>query len=292
MPRPKLSQQEKRKNRSDYMRRKRKDPDFAENEISQKRKRRLSNTEARQRSRERDKIAKSKARNCISWISLVETFFKNVQKGPTNSCFSCDRLFFERSIKCTTKIELLKHCSEKFLQQAVLSRYYARTTWIFCITCYNSITKQKFTKFNINYNKLEFPLLDNKIKDLTALERRLISPRIPFMKIFALGCDRQFGIRGGIVNVPVDVQKMFKTIPINPENARVIHLKLKRKTSYKSHYLYERIRPNKVYEAAELLIKSPLYTKHQIQLSDSWEELREENDIIFNADENEGKISF
>lgn len=132
---------------------------------------------------------------------------------------------------------------------------------------------------------MKFPPIHPIVAALQPLERRLVSPRIPFMKIFALGCDRQFGIRGGIVNVPVNVRQMFETIPINPNQANVIHLKLKRKNTYESHYLYERIRPKLIYEAAKILWDTPLYKTHDppITLQENWE-LRNQFAATFDAE--------
>jgi hypothetical protein len=132
---------------------------------------------------------------------------------------------------------------------------------------------------------LAFPKLPDIIKDLSPLEERLVATRIPFMKIFALGVDQQFGIRSGVINIPVDVPKMFKTIPIKPEQSGVIHLKLKRQMRMQNHYLYERIRPAVVYEAGKVLVQTPLYIKEGINLDDSWQNDANE---IFNSDPAEG----
>lgn len=102
------------------------------------------------------------------------------------------------------------------------------------------------------------------------------------MKIFGLGCDRQFGLRAGVINVPVDIPKMFKAIPIRPEQAKVVHLKLKRKLAYNSHYIYERIWPQNVYQAGEILVATELCMNEGVTLDETWPEL---NITEFNADD-------
>lgn len=105
---------------------------------------------------------------------------------------------------------------------------------------------------------------------MTPLEEVLVSPRIMFMKIYALGCDRQFGIKGGVVNVPLDVPKMFESIPIRPDQTETIQLKLKRMLKFKHEYMYETIRPVKVWEAASYLVTTPLYKKENVTLDIDW----------------------
>lgn len=46
--------------------------------------------------------------------------------------------------------------------------------------------------------------------DLTNLEERLVSPRLPFMQLRELPRGGQVSIRGNIVNVPADVNSTIK----------------------------------------------------------------------------------
>jgi hypothetical protein len=133
-------------------------------------------------------------------------------------------------------------------------------------------------------SELEFPEIPDVVRNLTSLEERLVAPRIPFMKIFGLGCDSQFGLTAGVINVPVDVPKMFKMVPIKPEQASVIHLKLIRKLSYKSHYKYERIRKENVHEAGQLFVETELYQLEGVSFDTTWQD---QNITEFNADPEE-----
>lgn len=142
-----------------------------------------------------------------------------------------------------------------------------------CTTCHQNVTgkAKKYPKFCIKTSWLEFPEIPEELRDITPLEERCISCRIVFMKIYALSYDRQFGIRGGIVNVPVDVPKMISSIPIRPEQTGTIQLKLKRKMAYKHHYMYENIRPEKILKAALYLVETPLYKdEEKITLNGDW----------------------
>ena len=229
-------------------------------------------------------------RNTNDWEKLVTMYEKNIKDGPFHNCYSCDRLYFKTQIKTISKEKLKqKGCSEEFLSEVVLSSVLDQDEYQFCTTCYKNLamTPPKYPKYNINKSELAFPKIPDIVKNLTPLEERLVAPRIPFMKIFALGCDRQYGIKGGVVNVPVDVPVMFTSIPIRPEQTGTIHLKLKRQMALQSHYQYERIRPSAVFEAGQLLVKTPLFVSENITLNNDWQQ---ENNEIFNVDLNEGNL--
>lgn len=115
------------------------------------------------------------------------------------------------------------------------------------------------------------------MKDLTCLEERLVSARIPFMQIRTLGYDKQCGIKGQIVNVPLDVDTTAKILPRNVRDTQTIQLKLKRCLCYERAYLCETIRPKKVMDALKYLITQPLYQSEGITLSKDWEKTIQNN---------------
>lgn len=91
------------------------------------------------------------------------------------------------------------------------------------------------------------------------------------MKIVSLGCDRQFGIKSGVVNVPIDVRKTIKAIPANPSASGVIEVSLMRSMKYKHAYKKARVRPKAIWDAAKELCESPLYIELGITLRDDWD---------------------
>ena len=91
--------------------------------------------------------------------------------------------------------------------------------------------------------------------NLTPLEERLISPRIPFMQIRELPRGGQLSIHGNVVNLPADVNSIVNTLPRPINESQTIPIKLKRKLSYKHHYLFQNVRPRKVFGAANTLLK-------------------------------------
>ncbi|KAK8766786.1 hypothetical protein V5799_006440 [Amblyomma americanum] len=75
-----------------------------------------------------------------------------------------------------------------------------------------------------------------------AAERRL-SPRIPFVQIRRLmnWTNGQFGIKGPIVNVPVDTDLMLKQLPRDVHNQQQIMVNIKRRRFDKGVYLADEV---------------------------------------------------
>ena len=63
--------------------------------------------------------------------------------------------------------------------------------------------------------------------NLTPLEERLISPRIPFMLVRELPRGGQLYIHGNVVNVPADVNSTVSTLPRSIDESQTIPIKLK-----------------------------------------------------------------
>jgi len=101
------------------------------------------------------------------------------------------------------------------------------------------------------------------------------------MKLFRLGCDRQLGIRSGVVNVPIDMKKTIKSIPVTFDETEVIEVSLKRKLEYNHPYMKEMIRPKVIREAAELLCNTPLYKEEGITLSDNYDNMEGKTRLRF-----------
>ena len=138
-----------------------------------------------------------------------------------------------------------------------------------CKNCNMNIKAGKTPKIalcrGLNFPEIPFPLLN-----LTTVEQRLISPRYEFMNIRSLGRERQHGLHGMIVNVPIDVEKTVNKLPRTFEQSQTIQLQLFRKMSYKKPYLYETIRPQNVLAAARYLLSTQLFREEGIELSENW----------------------
>jgi len=142
------------------------------------------------------------------------------------------------------------------------------TEWI-CSTYHSNLKEGKLPSC-AKANKMTFPDKP-EVLNLTVLEERLISPRIPFMQIRELPTGGQLSIHGNVVNVPADVNSTVNVLPRPVNESQTIPIKLKRCLSYKHYYQFQSIRPCKVSEAAKYLVRtSKLFQNEGVQVADNW----------------------
>lgn len=91
------------------------------------------------------------------------------------------------------------------------------------------------------------------------------------MQIKLLGFERQWTLKGNVVNVDSNLDMCVKSLPRQYQETSVVELKLMRKMDFKRPYIYDNIRPAKVLEAVRYLINTPLYTEDGVTLSDNWD---------------------
>ena len=123
-----------------------------------------------------------------------------------------------------------------------------------CCNCRNNMKKNKIPPLSIG-NNMCLSTVPNELMDICSLEERLISLKIPFMKIISLPAGRQRAVHGAVVNVPSNIADVVSTLPRKPNESGIIPVKLKRRLMYKGHILYQNIRPNKIMEALRWLKK-------------------------------------
>jgi hypothetical protein len=119
-------------------------------------------------------------------------------------------------------------------------------------------------------NGIDFPKIPPVLKDLTTLEERLCALRLPFMQIRSLGVDGQCGIRGNVVHIENDLDMTVSVLPRTEDLSAVIPVGLVRHLDHQRPYLFQEIRPARVYEAAKYLINTPIYREEGAVLSDDW----------------------
>ena len=141
--------------------------------------------------------------------------------------------------------------------------------WI-CKTC-DCTLKQGRMPAQAKANNLTLDDVPPELSDLNRMEIRLISLRIPFMKMVALPCGKQRAIHGPAVNVLTDLHPVCELLPRLPSQAQLVPMKLKRRLCYKGHYMYEYVQPDKVMAALEWLkVNNPLY--NDINININWED--------------------
>ena len=195
--------------------------------------------------------------------ALVSSFHELVSRGPDYVCSSCAQTFFKHYVR---NIANLKGISDKtyFTGYKSVNGF----EWV-CLNCLKSIKAKRTPKMWL-HNGLQFPVVPSEL-NLSNLEERLVSPRLPFMHIRELPRGGQLNLRGNIVNVPADVNSTIKSLPRLINENETIMLKLKRRLSYKHHVAFENIRPNKVFEAAKWLVShSSLFQNEGICVNETW----------------------
>ncbi|GIY13760.1 hypothetical protein CDAR_531401 [Caerostris darwini] len=139
----------------------------------------------------------------------------------------------------------------------------------FCKTCSDHIRKRNVPNLAANYG-FRYPEQSSCLSELNDLEELLVALRIPFMQIRELGRDRQYGIKGSVTNVPNDLHKSVDCLPRNVNDSATIHVKLKKRLSFKSHFMYQCVNPNRVYNAALYLMNKPLYQSQNVNIDLEW----------------------
>ena len=91
-------------------------------------------------------------------------------------------------------------------------------------------------------NGLQLHKIPQDLQNILPLERRVISPRIPFITILVM---KQYGghykVNGPPVNVLATLDQNIELLPRMPSDLQLHPVKLKRKLEYKTHYMYDMI---------------------------------------------------
>ena len=198
---------------------------------------------------------------------MKSNYESKIKEGPTHICSCCGGLWFEYSIREYT-VEMLtnKGLKAEFIDTVC---YLKHAIIKLCVTCRKDIMSNKVPNLGLS-NGLAFYEVPDCLKILTELEERLISPRIPFMAIRSLGFCKQFGLKGNLVNVPMNVDTNVSVLPRSFSDTYTIQLKLMRQMKNKNAFMYETIRPKVVHTAVKYLIEQELYKDEGIVISHDW----------------------
>ena len=196
-------------------------------------------------------------------------FLAAVKEGPDFVCTCCHRLMYRKTV---IQFRLAKYTklSDKLLHQLfppILYTSAQQKIWV-CRTCDSALKKGNMPN-QAKANNLLLEPIPQQLKDLNEMEIRLISLRIPFMKMVALPCGKQKAIHGPAVNVPTDLHPVCDLLPRLPSQAQIVPMKIKRRLCYKGHYMYQYIQTAKILAALEWLKKNnPLYK--DVRIDQNW----------------------
>lgn len=229
-----------------------------------RREKRVVDEEYRERERKADRVRRTVANN--SYKAIVEKYIKGTQEASDYVCTCCSGLFFRRTV-----IEFKEESYRRALNSIVnkhqvlqsLKQVEIKTDdklWI-CTTCHEYAISRKETPVLSLANNLAFPIVDKAILELNDTEERLVSPRIAFIRIMPLKWDRQKGLRGNVVNVPIDVMTTVKSLPRAMGESETIQVNLMRRMNYNKAYMCDVVRPKFIARAIDVLSNSDLFKK-------------------------------
>ena len=222
-------------------------------------------TEEKKRNASRIQNNRDKYKN--NFDAMKSSFEPKIKEGPTNICSCCGGLWFDYSIKkCTVEMLLEKGFEAEFIEKIC---YLKHPITKFCVTCKKDIVSNKVPNLSLS-NGLAFYNVPDCLKILTELEERLASPRIPFIVIRSLGSCKQFGLKGNLVNVPMNVDTNVSVLPRSFSDTHTIQLKLMRQMKNKNAFMYETVRPKVMHTAVKYLVEQELYKDEGIVISHDW----------------------
>ena len=230
---------------------------------------------AKRRKLEKNRIYQSRSNSDLTEITKL--FQEKIKSGPDFVCTCCHRMMYKPNVRPYHKGKFPKLTEE---QRAVILEAFMYTstdgrTWI-CVTCDRSLQKGNMPR-QAKANGLGLFDIPPELSQLNEVEIRLLSRRIPFMKIVALPKGKQKAIHGPAVNVPTQLDTICNLLPRLPNECEIIPMKLKRRLCYKSYYMYDSIHPQKIIDALKWLIQN---NKHyyDVKLNNNWAHEYNDND--------------
>ncbi len=197
-------------------------------------------------------------------------FKKEIKQMPVFICTSCHRLLYKKGVQ-GFKRKNYDNVDKKVVDQVLAERFMKKSIdgkQYICHTCHRTLKKDK-VPVQSKGNFMDLDPQPEVLQGLKPCELRLISRRIPFIRLISLPRGKQKGIKGAAVNVPADLGPVSSLLPRLPSEAHIIPLNLKRKLEYKHSYLTDLIQPAKVMEALKYLKKNnPLYK--DLKINKQW----------------------
>ena len=187
-------------------------------------------------------------------------------------------MMYRKSVILCNKVKYTK-TSTDVLQKVFCPKFsfvsHGGKEWI-CKTCDRTLSRGSMP-LQAKGNGLQLCEVPPELSGLNPLELRLISQRVPFMKMVALPSGKQRSIHGPAVNVPSKVDTICNVLPRLPSQTELVPLKLKRKLSYRGHYMYDYVTPQKPVIALKFLKANNPLSSH-IDINEEWLEQAFAND--------------
>ena len=252
----------------------------------------VQDTERKRKRRHEDKYAeqefmyRKKRKFGLSFSDSIEKFHEAVSEGSSYVCTCCHQVWFKQSVKELSSLERVSSLNKSLLKKCTTDFMSVNSHEWICNTCISNIKQGKIPKLSL-INGMKFPDKPSEL-NLSNLEERLISLRIPFMQIRALTRGGQFSLKGSVVNVPADVEPTIRALPRLRSQSETIPVKLKRKKEFKHAVVTENVRPHAVMTALRTLLNtSELYKEANVTIDGKWDTSLSESDNIEDNSSNE-----
>ena len=169
--------------------------------------------------------------------SATKSFRKSfVDQDFGYPCSVCDRLWYQNDLRPSLEIHA----------EALGRIEISGPNIMLCSCCRKSLAEGKIPA-RATYNGFQYPPKPPNLPKLNAITTRLISPRIPFMQIRRL--RRDFGtyrILGQIINVPVDVETMVRSLSRDLADDFAFNVSLKKHLIHKTTAYEGEVKKNEI----------------------------------------------
>ena len=207
------------------------------------------NTQQRAARRE-DPVAQMREEERRLWreLNAAEAKYEiDISDGPIHVCSCCGRLIFRTSIDMTInfRTDFPRSWDFDFVDfHCPLDARVDADTIQLCYTCVKYLKRRRLPPFC--FSTFRLPVIPPLLSTASRLAIRMASRRIAFMHLKKLGYDGQLGIRGNVINVPLDVQVSVDILPRNFNQMETIQVRLKRRRGDGHAYIFETVRPQEV----------------------------------------------
>ena len=205
-------------------------------------------------------------------VDAIQIFLDAVSQGPIYVCSSCLQTYFRDNV---VKVSTLHPGKHQTLLEKCLTQYKSINgeEWL-CLSCKREIYDGLVPKLS-KRNKVGFPEKPQQL-NLNRLEEFFIAPLSAFMTIRSLPvCGvvlaGQKLLIGSVVHVANDVGKTVSSLPRMLDDMDTVAVRIKRRKIYKTAVFTENVRPLKVVNALQYLIKnSEMYKAYNFQVPEKW----------------------
>ena len=160
----------------------------------------------------------------------VEKFLHRAKRGPTFICVVCNRS------PCATSVMEFQFNKYNLDLIGIIHKVTNNDTTYICKTCHSSLKKSQISAQAV-CNRLEIFETPAKIKNLTRLERILITRRSLSKKVTNITKGQFQKLKGAICNILIDTSDITNVLSHGAESSGFIMVKLKRKLNFRVKFV-------------------------------------------------------